>query len=72
MECRPGRKEELEMALVLNCGEVMRWDCQAEVRADTREEVIRQATEHARAVHDLAEVDDALRERWMAAIRTES
>ena len=59
------------MALVLNCGEVMRWDCQAEVRADTREEVIRQATEHARAVHNLSEVDAPLREKWMSAIRSE-
>ena len=60
------------MSLVLRCGEVMRWDCQAEVRANTQEEVLRQATEHAREVHNLAEVDAALRERWIGALRTES
>lgn len=46
--------------------------CDAEVRAESEEEVLRLAAEHAKRTHGLAEVDEATAGRVRAAIKDES
>ena len=43
--------------------------CPAEVTADSEEEVLRQAAEHARVDHGMAEIDDATLAKVQGAIR---
>lgn len=57
------------MAKILRCGDVVP-GCSAEVRAETEAEVMRQAVEHAKAVHGLAKIDDTTAKKVKAAIRT--
>jgi predicted small metal-binding protein len=45
------------MALNLRCGDVVN-GCPAEINADSEDEVMRQAAEHARDAHGLTELDD--------------
>lgn len=53
---------------LLRCDDVVP-GCPAEVRAETDEEVLRQAAEHARAAHGLATLDDATAGAVRRAIR---
>lgn len=57
------------MAKLLRCRDVG-FDCDAEVRADDEEELLRMVAEHAREVHGLEEVDDAVEDKVLAAVRT--
>lgn len=57
------------MAKLLRCRDVG-FDCDAEVRADDEEELLRMVAEHAREVHGLEEVDDAVVDKVLAAVRT--
>jgi predicted small metal-binding protein len=41
------------------------------VRADTEEQVMRQAAEHARAAHGIEKIDEETARKIKAAIRTE-
>ena len=45
------------MTKVLRCGDVVA-GCDAEVRADSEDEVLRQAGEHAREAHGMTAIDD--------------
>ena len=44
------------MAKQLNCADVG-FDCSAQIRGDTEEEVVAQAAEHAMSVHGMSEGD---------------
>jgi len=44
------------MAKQLNCGDVG-FDCQAQFNADTEEEIMSQAAEHAQSEHGMSESD---------------
>ena len=57
------------MTKTLRCGDVVP-GCSAEVRANTDEEVLRQAAEHARTEHGIEQLDDATAERIRSAITT--
>ena len=50
-------------AIFLGCGHV--------IHAETEEELLRQAAEHARAVHGVTEIDDAMLRQVKAAITVE-
>jgi predicted small metal-binding protein len=57
------------MSKVLYCADVVP-GCQAVVRADSEDEIMRQAVVHARDAHDMQQVDSAMAERVRAAIKT--
>ena len=46
------------MTKVLRCGDVVA-GCDAEVRAESEDEVLRQAGDHAREAHGMTSIDDA-------------
>lgn len=56
------------MAMRMRCGDVVA-GCTAEVRGDTEEDVLREAAEHARTAHGLAELDEATLAAVQGAIR---
>ena len=56
------------MPKILRCHDVFP-GCTAEVRADTDDEILRQAAEHAQRVHGVETVDDTTVEKVRAAIR---
>ncbi|MDZ7706635.1 MAG: DUF1059 domain-containing protein [Trueperaceae bacterium] len=58
------------MAKILRCRDVG-FDCDAEVRASSEDEVMAQVAEHAREVHGVDEVPDEVVARALAAIREE-
>lgn len=58
------------MAKLLRCRDVG-FDCDAEVRAETEEALLALVAEHAREVHGLPEVDDAVVAKVLAEVRTE-
>ncbi len=58
------------MAKVLKCRDVG-FDCDAEVRADSDDEVMTQVAAHAREVHGLEEVPPDVAERARAHIRSD-
>ncbi|MDZ7801914.1 MAG: DUF1059 domain-containing protein [Trueperaceae bacterium] len=58
------------MAKMLRCRDVG-FDCDAEVRADTQEEVLAQVATHARDVHGIEEVPDEVVAQAIAAIRSD-
>ncbi len=53
----------------LHCREVG-FDCEGVIRGETEDEVLRQATEHARTAHGLAQLDDATVQQIRSKIRT--
>lgn len=57
------------MTLTLNCGDIVP-DCEAVVRAESEDELLRQAAEHARDAHGMAQIDDATLSAIKGAIRT--
>ncbi len=58
------------MAKVLRCKDVG-FDCEGVIRAETEEEVLKMAAEHAQSVHNLNELSDEVVEKVRAAIRDE-
>ena len=56
------------MAKLLRCHDVFP-GCSAEVRADTEEELLRQAAEHAASVHGVKQLDEAAVKSIKAQIR---
>jgi predicted small metal-binding protein len=58
------------MAKVLRCKDVG-MDCDFEARAETEEEVLKQAAEHAAATHDMQEIPPDVLAKVRAAIRNE-
>jgi len=58
------------VAKLLRCRDVG-FDCDAEVRAETEDDLLRMVAEHAREVHGLEEVDDAVVEKVLASIQSD-
>ncbi len=58
------------MAKVLHCKDIG-FDCEGVVRADTEDEVLQMAAEHAQSVHNLNELTEEVVEKVRAAIRDE-
>jgi len=55
---------------VLRCRDVG-FDCDAVMRAETEEEVLQQAAEHAKAAHDLSEISEEAVAKVRTVIRDE-
>lgn len=55
---------------VLRCRDVG-FDCDSLMRAETEEEILRQAAEHAKTVHDMSQVSEQAIEKIRAAIHDE-
>ncbi len=58
------------MAKVLRCSDVG-FECEGVIRAETEEEVMQQAAEHAKTVHDVQELTDEIVQKAKAAIQDE-
>ena len=58
------------MAKVLRCRDVG-FDCDGVIRAETEEEILQKAAEHAQAVHSMKEIPAEVVEKVRAAIRDE-
>jgi len=58
------------MAKVLRCRDVG-MDCSFEVHADTEEEILKKAVEHAETVHNMKEITKEVVEKVRAVIRDE-
>jgi predicted small metal-binding protein len=58
------------MAKLLRCRDVG-FDGDAEVRADSQEEILAQVVVHAREVHGIEEVPDEVVQQAIASIRSE-
>ncbi len=58
------------MAKVLRCSDVG-FDCEGVIRAETEEEVLKKAAEHAKSEHNLEEISDEVVEKIRAAIQDE-
>ncbi len=54
----------------LKCSDVG-FDCPAVMRAETEEEVLKQAAEHAKTVHNLSEISEQAVEKIRTLIRDE-
>jgi predicted small metal-binding protein len=57
------------MGKILRCGELFP-GCSIEARGETEEEILRQAAEHARRDHGLAQIEPATLAKVKAAIRS--
>lgn len=57
------------MAKELKCRDVG-LDCDRVIRAETEDEVMRQAAEHAKKEHGLPKIDEAMAKRVRSLIRT--
>ncbi len=58
------------MAKVLRCRDVG-FDCDAVIRAETEEAILKKAAEHAQTAHNLKEITEEVVEKVRAAIRDE-
>ena len=58
------------MAKVLRCSDVG-IDCDFEARAETEEELLKKAAEHAATAHDMKEIPEEVLAKVRAAIRDE-
>jgi predicted small metal-binding protein len=58
------------MAKVLRCRDVG-LDCEGEIRAETEEEIMRQAAEHAQTKHNMKDMPPEVVQKVRAAIRDE-
>jgi len=56
------------MAKVLKCGELFP-GCAVEARGETEDEILKQAAEHARRDHGIAQIDPGTLAKVKAAIR---
>jgi len=61
---------DLLMAKVLRCSDVG-FECEGVIRAETEEEVMQQAAEHAKTAHDVQELTDEIVQKVKAAIQDE-
>lgn len=57
------------MGKVLQCGELFP-GCTVEARGETEDDILKQAAEHARRDHGVAQIDAATLAKVKAAIRT--
>lgn len=58
------------MPKILKCGELVT-GCDAVIRGETEEEVLRQASEHSRSAHNVKEIPKSLRKKIHRLIREE-
>jgi len=58
------------MAKVLHCRDVG-FDCDGVIRAETEEEILKKAAEHAQTTHNMKEITEEVVEKVRAAIRDE-
>lgn len=58
------------MAKLFRCRDVG-FDCDAEVRADNEEDLLRMVAEHAREVHGMEDVDDATVQKVLASVQND-
>jgi len=56
---------------VLRCRDVG-FDCDGVIRAETEEEILRQAAQHAKTVHNLSQISEQAVEKIRAVIRDEN
>ena len=61
---------DLIMAKVLRCSDVG-FECDGVIRAETEEEVMQQAAEHAKTAHDVQELTEEVVQKVKAAIQDE-
>ena len=59
------------MAKVVSCKDVG-VDCDFVMRGETTEDILQQATEHARTVHSMIEIPPEIAEKLRVAIRDEA
>ena len=58
------------MAKILHCSDVD-FECDGVIRAETEEEVLKKAADHAKSEHNLEEISDEVVEKIRAAIQDE-
>jgi len=58
------------MAKILHCSDVG-FECDGVIRAETEEEVLKKAADHAKSEHNLEEISDEVVEKVRAAIQDE-
>jgi predicted small metal-binding protein len=58
------------MAKVLKCSELVS-GCSAVFRAETVEDIVRQASEHSKSAHNVVEIPKNLRKKLLRLIRDE-
>jgi len=58
------------MAKILRCSDVG-FECDGVIRAETEEEVLKKAADHAKSEHNLEEISDEVVEKVRAAIQDE-
>ncbi len=58
------------MAKILRCSDVG-FECEGVIRAETEEEVLKKAAEHAKSEHNLEEISDEVVEKVRAVIQDE-
>lgn len=58
------------MPKILRCGELVT-GCDAVIRGETEEEILRQASEHSRSAHNVKEIPKSLRKKIHRLIREE-
>jgi predicted small metal-binding protein len=62
---------EVNMAKVVSCKDVG-VDCDFVIRGETTEDILQQAAEHARTVHNMTEIPPDVAEKLRGAIRDEA
>jgi len=62
---------EVNMAKVVSCKDVG-VDCDFVMRGETTEDILQQAAEHARTVHNMTEIPPDVAEKLRAAVRDEA
>jgi predicted small metal-binding protein len=63
--------QEVAMPKVLRCADVV-GDCDFVARGESDQEILQQASEHARSAHDINEITPEVAEKVKAAIREEA
>jgi len=63
-----GEREEVKMSKILECGTVVP-GCKFVIHGESEEDVMMKAAEHARAVHGVDHMSEALRAKVREAIR---
>lgn len=58
------------MTKILKCGDLVT-GCDAVIRGESEDEILRQATEHSRSAHNVKEIPKSLRKKMHRLIREE-
>jgi len=57
------------MGFTLSCGDIVS-GCATQLQGETKEDVLRQAADHAKADHGMDQIDDATMEKVRESIRS--